>query len=333
MTSSSENVNDAGWEAFSVWISGQTLKSVPVPGYLPEAHRTGLDTIYRQLAQDTWIASGKMGATVRAVAARPEISRQELTEAVFHGNSGYSLQVTWPLVSIFAAHMPRRIASSTAQAYAGWIDRIRRIAIDGISGEEALAVETILDLVSDAYLQAVGQHSSEGAEIVRVAEGATERLDTNQPGIYVFTTPTYLAYPPFGWNTDDISRHDFRYLKTGSTSVDVTGRIQAEIRRQTGLPEPYVVVATFRGVAPNADYLAIERSIHLILGEARHGPEEDGTRRGSARGAGTEWFITRLPLLVVIAQSLGLELSMDEEFKTKINNMFEECDLPNWLFS
>ena len=110
----------------------------------------------------------------------------------------------------------------------------------------------------------------------------------------------------------------------------MAGRIQSEIRRQTGLPEPYVILARFTTSDQGADYLALERAIHRILGEARHGPEDDGTRRASGRGAGTEWFITRLPLVSAIADSLGLSLVISEELKTSLNQMFDECDLPDW---
>ena len=82
-----------------------------------------------------------------------------------------------------------------------------------------------------------------------------------------------------------------------------------------------------------ADYPAVERQIHLLLNAARHGPEEDGTRRTSSRGAGTEWFITRLPFVIAIAESVGLRLSMTDEHKVSVNEVLEECELEDWMLS
>ena len=77
----------------------------------------------------------------------------------------------------------------------------------------------------------------------------------------------------------------------------------------------------------------MERTIHRVLGEARHGLEEGGSRRRSARGAGTEWFITRLPLVIAVAEGLGLSLDRDPALVAGLNEMFEECDLPDWVLA
>ena len=314
-----------------VWIQSQTLKSVPIPGYDPVNHSEALSVLGERLLEDTSIAAGKLSTTLHCLQAEPTMPRSELTERVFNVNSGYTLQILWPLVAIFAGRIPQRVSASTARGYVRWVNRIGRVVLPGLDASQALAVEQVLDAVSDAFTQAGGTASSETAELARGAESASERVGTSEPGIYVFTTPTYLAYPPFGWNTDDLSRQDFRYLKTGSTTVDVQGRIQGEIRRQTGLPEPYLILAKFTGAHEGMDYPAIERQIHVILNAARHGPEEDGTRRAASRGAGTEWFITRLPFVVAVAQSLGLLLSMPDDLKATVNDVLEDCELPDWV--
>jgi len=329
---STEFIGDPA-EAFPIWLESQTLKSITTPGYIPAAHTSALQIIGDKLAEDRTIASGKLSKALRAVTADPTITRAQVTESVFNGNAGYALQILWPLASLFAGKMPNRVASTTARGYLGWLDRINRVVIKGLGQEQADAVSVVLDAVGDAYLQSAGSGSAGGTEIVRGAEDVTSRVNTNEPGIYVFTTPTYLAYPPFGWNTEDVARQDFRYLKTGSTSLDVTGRIQSEIRRQTGLPEPYLIVAKFQSYQAGVDYAAMERLIHRVIGEARHGPEEDGTRRSSSRGAGTEWFVTRLPFVIAIAESLDLHLTMSQDLKSEINAVLEECELPDWILA
>lgn len=313
------------------WIARQTLKSVPIAGYDPRQHAEALTAIAQQLIEDDSIAAGKLSEALKCLIADPDVSRRDLTDAVFNGNSGYTLQILWPIVAIFAGRMPRKVSTTTAQSYVGWVERIRRVIDRDLDPKQRPGIEQVLDVVSDAFASAAGVSTMSTAEVAREAEDASDRVSTNEPGIYVFTTPTYLAYPPLGWNTEDPARQDFRYLKTGSTTVDVHGRIQSEIRRQTGLPEPYLILARFVGVGDNVDYVALERQIHRALNAARHGPEEDGTRRSSSRGAGTEWFITRLPLIIAVAEMLDLVLSIPEELRATNNATFEECELPDWV--
>jgi len=315
------------------WVQIQTLKTSEIPGYVVSNHIEVLDLIWEELLIDRSIASGKLNETLRAIIRNPGMTRSELTNEVFNGNSGYTLQLLWPISSIFAGLMPARISVSTAKSYSGWVDRIGKVAVLGKSDEQALAIRALLDRITDAYAQAVNAGTGRNAEVAREVEDVSSRVDVNEPGIYVFTTLTYLAYPPFGWDTEDRSRLDFRYLKTGSSSVDVNGRIQTEIRRQTGLPEPYIILAKFKAEDIGMDYVSKEKQIHRLLGEARHGPEDDGTRRGSARGAGTEWFITRLPFVIAVAESLGLDFNMSDDFKSSVNETLEACELPDWIIS
>jgi hypothetical protein len=261
----------------------------------------------------------------------PTTSHTQIAEEIFNGNSGYSLQVLWPLAAVFAGKMPRRISASTAKSYIGWLDRMRRIVLRDLDSGQSQGVEMALDEVSDAFLQAAGRATGIGDAATSDAEAASVQVDTSQPGIYVFTTPTYLAYPPFNF-PDDLSRQDFRYLKVGGTNVDVDGRVHGEIGRQTGLPEPYIIVAKFIGAEPDVDYRLKERRMHRTLEQARHGPTEDGTRRSRSRGAGTEWFVTRLPLVIEVAELLDLHLSLDPEFRETMNARFQDCDLPDWTF-
>lgn len=319
--------------AFAAWIQQQSLKSAPIPNYEPDHHLGPLAIIEERLLLDHAIASGKLSTTLREILADPTATRRSLTDAVFNGNDGYALQILWPLVSLFAGRMPQKVSRTTAQGYLGWLNRIERVVTQGLEATQSSQVSAVIDALRDAYQATAGGASGETGELAREAELATERVNTNAPGIYVFTTPTYLAYPPFGWNAEDLARQDFRYLKTGSTSIDVGGRIQSEIRRQTGLPEPYVILAKFRHSDDQADYGDMERRIHFLLGEARHGPEEDGTRRSSSRGAGTEWFITRLPFVIALATSLGLHLDMTEDLKVKVNEFLEACELPDWILA
>ncbi len=316
--------------ALQLWIAVQTLKPVATPGYDPAEHGPALDLIGERLLADRTLASGKLSDALKALMANPQMGTAELSGAVFGGTAGYTLHVMWPLASIFAGRMPRKVAGSTGKSYVGWIERIRRVVMRGLPEASVEGVAAVLDAVSDAYASAVVTAPSPDADAGRLAEVASERVDTDEPGIYVVTTPTYLAHPPFGWNADDPARQDFRYLNVGSTTVDADGRVTSEVSRQTGLPEPYVILAVLTSADPDADYLAKERQIHRLLSEARHGPEKDGTQRTAGQGAGTGWFITRLPFILAIAEAIGLEPAMSDDLRSGVNEILAACQLTDW---
>jgi hypothetical protein len=316
--------------ALNLWIAVQTLKPVATPGYDPAEHGPALDVLGELLVADRTLASGKVSDALKALMANPQMGTAELSGTVFGGSAGYTLHVMWPLVSIFTGRMPRKVAGSTGKSYVGWVDRIRRVVMRGMPLASVDGVSAVLDAVSDAYTSAVVAVASPEMDAGRLVEVATERVDTDEPGIYVFTTPTYLAHPPFGWNTEDLARVDFRYLNVGSTTVDDDGLVVSGLSRQDWLPEPYIILATFRAAEDVPDYLARERQIHRLLSEARHGPEKDGTQRALGQGAGTGWFITRLPFILAVAEALGLELAMSEDLKAGVNEMLSACQLTDW---
>jgi hypothetical protein len=316
--------------ALQLWIAVQTLKPVETPGYDPSEHGPALEILGERLLADQTLASGKVSEALKALMANPQMGTADLTSTVFGGSAGYTLHVMWPLASIFAGRMPRKVAGSTGKSYVGWVERIRRVALRGLPAANVDAVAAVLDAVSDAYTSAVVAVPSQDADAGRLVEVASEQVNVDEPGIFVYTTPTYLAHPPFGWNTDDLARLDFRYLNVSSTTVDEDGQVVSELGRQTGLPEPYVILAVLQSADPDADYRAIEGQIHRLLAEARHGPEKDGTQRMAGQGAGAAWFITRLPFILAIAEILGLESAMSDDLRAGVNEILAACQLTDW---
>lgn len=312
--------------AVQVWMSVQTLKAVATPGYDPVDHGPALDLIGDRLLEDRTLASGKVSDALAALMANPQMGTADLAATAFGGSAGYTLHIMWPLASIFTGRMPRRVAGSTGKSYVGWIDRIRRTVMRGLPVTSMEAVSAVLDAVNDAYTSSVVASPAPEADTGRLVEVATEAVTTDEPGIYVATTPTYLAHPPFGWNTEDAARLDFRFLHMGSTTVDADGRVVSALSRFAGLPEPVLVLAMLRSSASDPDYPATERLLHRLLSEARHGPEKDGTQRPGGEG----WFITRLPFVLALAEVLGLEQSMPEELKAGVNEVLAACQLPDW---
>jgi hypothetical protein len=317
--------------ALQLWIAVQTLKPVATPGYDPAEHGPALEILGERLLADQTLASGKVSEALRALMANPQMGTADLSGAVFGGNAGYTLHVMWPLTSIFAGRMPRKVAGSTAKSYVGWVERIRRVVMSDLPLASVEGVAAVLDAVGDAYAAAVVPVPSQDVDAGRLVEDASERVDTGEPGIYVFTTPTYLAHPPFGWNAEDQARPDFRYLNVSSTSLDADGRVVSEFSRESGLPEPYIILATLRSADPDVDYLAKAGQIHRLLAEARHGPEKDGTQRTAAQGAAAAWFITRLPFILAIAEVIGLESAMSDDLRSGVNEMLTACQLTDWI--
>jgi hypothetical protein len=299
-----------------LWIAVQTLKPVATPGYDPADHGAALEVLGEQLLDDRTLASGKVSDALRALMANPQMGTAELTGTVFGGSAGYTLHVMWPLASIFAGRMPRKVAGSTGKSYVGWVERIRRVVMRDVPLDSIEGVSAVLDAVSDAYAAAVVPAASPDADAGRLVEAASAQVDTDEAGIYVVTTPTYLAHPPFGWNTEDQARADFRFLSVSS-----------EFNELPGLPEPLVILAVLRHPDPDVDYAATERRIHRLLSEARHGPERDGTQRSSSPG----WFITRLPFILAIADAIGLEAAMPDDLRSGVNEILSACQLTDWI--
>lgn len=317
--------------AVQVWMSVQTLKAVPTPGYDPGDHEAALELIGDRLLVDRSLASGKVSDALTALMDNPQMGTAELSSAAFGGSAGYTLHIMWPLASIFTGRMPRKVAGSTGKSYVGWIDRIRRSVMRGLPVANMDAVAAVLDAVNDAYAASVVAAPAPDVDPGRLVEAATETASTDEPGIYVVTTPTYLAHPPFGWNAEDLARVDFRFLHVGSTTEDSDGRLVSALSRFAGLPEPVLVLAVLRSSEPDPDYPAKERQIHRLLSEARHGPDKDGTQRPEGQGEG--WFITRLPFILALAEVLALEMVMSDDLKTGVNEILSACQLSDWTLA
>ncbi len=120
---------------------------------------------------------------------------------------------------------------------------------------------------------------------------ALERSIENQPGVYVYTLPTYFRTPK---KTDP----DRFLYKIGMTERFVGTRIR-EQQRMTNLPEDPWTLRVYRSVKHSP--AEIERALHELLEAAGHS-------RSTGRFAGSEWFATNLEFLDAIAHALGFEI-------------------------
>jgi hypothetical protein len=124
-----------------------------------------------------------------------------------------------------------------------------------------------------------------------VALEATEEAEAEAvPGVYVYALPHYLRYP-----YDAESNRTL--LKVGRSDRSVIRRFREQIRT-TALPEEPVLLRIYVTLGEDASHR--ERQFHDLLEAADHD-------RSRARTGGTEWFLTSLKFLDVVADTLGLE--------------------------
>ena len=139
----------------------------------------------------------------------------------------------------------------------------------------------------DSVSQSDEAVQAEDAQIATSAEGL-ERSVEGQPGVYVYTLPTYYRTPK---KTDP---ERFLY-KIGKTDRFVGARIR-EQQRATGLPEDPWLLRVYRSDAHSP--AEMERVFHQLLVAGGHS-------RGTGRYSGLEWFATNLEFLDAIAEAMG----------------------------
>lgn len=132
----------------------------------------------------------------------------------------------------------------------------------------------------------------EAEDAVKASEAAESK---GTPGIYVYTLPHYVRYPvdPEAGKT---------FLKVGHSAKDAYYRA-GSAGRLTALPEEPILLRIY-AVQESA---AAEKTFHAWLRDADHVAAR--TKR-----AGAEWFLTSTKFLDRIAQSLGLQVEVVNEF-------------------
>ena len=122
----------------------------------------------------------------------------------------------------------------------------------------------------------------------------TEILETrNAVGVYVYSLMHYLRYP-----YDSATGRTL--MKVGRSDRDIIRRFK-EQTRTTALPEEPVLLRIYQQKETSTELSAIERKFHSLLEAADHD-------RSAARTGGTEWFLTSVKFLDEIADTLNLEI-------------------------
>ena len=117
------------------------------------------------------------------------------------------------------------------------------------------------------------------------------------PGIYVYTLPHYLRYP----YEPDSGR---TLLKIGHPARDAVYRANSQ-GKLTALPEDPILLRIY----PVDESAKAEKKFHEWLRDADHA----GNR--NLRG-GSEWFVTSTKFLDRVAQAVGLNVLVINDFET-----------------
>lgn len=127
----------------------------------------------------------------------------------------------------------------------------------------------------------------------------TQILETrNAIGVYVYSLMHYLRYP-----YDPASGRTL--MKVGRSDRDVIQRFR-EQTRTTALPEEPVLLRIYQRRESSLDVPVLEKKFHSLLEAADHD-------RSAARTGGTEWFLTSLKFLDEIADTLNLDITVNDQ--------------------
>lgn len=137
---------------------------------------------------------------------------------------------------------------------------------------------------------------AEAEEVNQAVAKTAKAEDEGVPGIYVYTLPHYLKYPVDGDSGKTL-------LKVGHSSRDAYYRA-GSAGRLTSLPEDPILLRVY----PASESAAREKDFHGWLRDADH-------TAGRTRRGGSEWFITSTKFLDRIAESLGLEVQVINDFE------------------
>jgi len=242
------------------------------------------DALRQELEAILTSNEGRLGVVARLWIERPR-SNAELVEAGGGANPGAAANTRATVQAVLYGKIPTG-ASVALQA---------RRAVSNLIKQNPEASAAALKYLTDLRdsldergndTEAVEQEDEKLEQVTKELEKALEK----QPGVYVYTTPTYYRSVK---KTDP----DRFWFKVGKTDRAAGVRI-GEQMRATGLPEDPFIARVYRHPAMTPKEL--EDQFHRLLDAAGHG-------RSEAKHAGKEWFTTNLEFLDAIATALGCE--------------------------
>lgn len=260
--------------------------------WIPTRHRKGEavdDALRQELEQLLASNDGKLGIVARLWIERPR-SNRELAEAGGGANQGAAANTRATVEAVLEGLVPRG-PSVALQA---------RRAVSNLIKQNPHASTATLQYLTElrnrleereTNAEAVEEENDELEKATKVLEEALEK----QPGVYVYTTPTYFRSIK---KTDP----DRSWFKVGKTDRAAGVRI-GEQMRATGLPEDPYIARVYRH--PELTPKELEDQFHNLLDAAGHG-------RSDAKHSGKEWFTTNLEFLDAIATALNCDIRRGE---------------------
>jgi T5orf172 domain len=247
------------------------------------------DTLRQELEQILTTNDGKLGVVARLWIERPR-SNRELAEAGGGANQGAAANTRATVQAVLEGIIPTG-PSVALQARSAVSSLIKQNL--GASAETLQYLADLRNRLEDraTNAEAVEEENEKLEKATKVLEEVLEK----QPGVYVYTTPTYFRSIK---KTDP----DRSWFKVGKTDRAAGVRI-GEQMRATGLPEDPYIARVYRH--PSLTPKELEDEFHRLLDAAGHG-------RSHAKLSGKEWFTTNLEFLDAIASALTCEIAQSE---------------------
>ena len=244
------------------------------------------DALRQELEQILTSNDGKLGVVASLWIERPR-SNRELAEAGGGANQGAAANTRATVQAVLEGLIPAgpSVALQARSAVSSLIKQNRHHA----SPAALQYLSELRDRLEERETNtvAVEVENEELENVTKVLEEVLEK----QPGVYVYTTPTYFRSIK---KTDP----DRSWFKVGKTDRAAGVRI-GEQMRATGLPEDPYIARVYRhsDLTPKE----LEDEFHRLLDAAGHG-------RSDAKHSGKEWFTTNLEFLDAIATALKCEI-------------------------
>lgn len=245
------------------------------------------DTLRQELEQILTNNDGKLGVVASLWIERPR-SNRELAEAGGGANQGAVANTRATVQAVLDGIIPTgpSVALQARSAVGSLIKQNRHHASPAALQYLSELRDRLEERETNA--EAVEVENEELEKATKVLEEAMEK----QPGVYVYTTPTYFRSIK---KTDP----DRSWFKVGKTDRAAGVRI-GEQMRATGLPEDPYIARVYRH--PDLTPKELEDEFHTLLDAAGHG-------RSDSKHSGKEWFTTNLEFLDAIATALNCNIS------------------------
>ena len=233
--------------------------------------------------------------------------RKELKPDGKHTNYVYNYQKF--IQAITEGKEPSQgLATQCGSALRGFLRRHK----DAFSEE---TIQTLEERAKECDRRATDPQALE-EENARVEKETAQALESDVPGIYVYTYPHYHRNPVMQATEDTESR---TYLKIGMSEDDVFERVKTQTTG-TAMPEQAMILQVWE-TKNKGDIQESEKKIQEHLRKVGHHWRTFEQGENYKKLSGREWFLTNEQSIEATANLLGLKLRwLSEESTIQMNS-------------